>query len=224
MNKKGKVALLLMFVLVSISREVNAQSKFSLMPGLFFNGQFLRDEVNGFGVIGGLEYMTRPDHFFSVELRTKFGSYFFDDGTKWTTKEDGTYEPPKNPGKARLEYNLFSPQVGVVPKFHWHWDESLSLFLENELAVGLVAGRFQYKNVEGKKRFTDAIFAYNVGVGMEYKKKKFSWVASITYSTLNFRENVRKHRPAGYEEWIPNQDACIAINIIFKIPLAKASR
>lgn len=224
MNKKEKVTLLLMLVLTFVSREGKAQSKFSLMPGIFFNGQFLSDEVNGFGASAGLEYMTRPDHFFSVELRTKFGGYFFNDGTNWTTDKDGTYKPPKNTGKARLEYSLFSPQVGIVPKFHWHWDESLSLFLENELAAGLMAGRFQYKDVEGKKRFTDAIFAYNVGVGMEYKKKKFSWVASVTYSTLNFRENIRKHRPAGYEEWIPNQDACIAINVIFKIPLAKVRR
>lgn len=190
------------------------------MPGVFYNGQFFSEEVNGFGAIAGLEYRKQPNHFFSIELRTKYGYYTFNDGTKWTTNNDGSLEPPKNPEKARLEYSLFSPQMGIVPKLHLCLDESFSLFLENEFAAALMTGYFEFKGIEGKKNFTESFFVYNVGIGADYKIKNCSLVGSINYSTLNFRGNIKKHRPAGYLEHIPNQNAILLINLIVKIPLS----
>lgn len=219
MNTIRKIAFSFVFFFFLFSPIVKAQSKFSLMPGLFYNGTGFEDDVNGFGVVLGLEYMQRPDHFFSIEVRTKYAYYSFDDGTKWKENSEGVLEPPKNRGEARLEYSLFSPQVGVVPKFHLHLDETLSLFVENELAIGFMAGGFRYRGAERKKHFTEPLLIYNIGVGVEYKVKKCSLIASVSYSTLNFREKIRKHQPAGYQEGIPNQDAVMLINVVCKVPL-----
>lgn len=155
----------------------------------------------------------------SLELRTKYGYYAFDDGTKWGKKNDGNVTPPKNPGEARLKYNLFSLQLGIVPKLHLYLDDDFSLFLENEFIIGLMTGKFKYKGVEKKTMITKPLFCYNVGVGVQYKLEKYTLVGSVGYSTLNFRSTIKKHQPMGYQEWIPNQDAAILINVILKIPL-----
>ncbi|GHV17585.1 hypothetical protein FACS1894169_13020 [Bacteroidia bacterium] len=199
---------------------IKAQSKFSIIPGLFYNGAGFSDEVNGFGLIVGLEYMQRQNHFFSIELRTKYGYYFFDDGIGWSFDAgDNQWNPPKNPGEARVKYSLFSPQIGAVPKFHYHLDETFSLFLENEFSVGLMKGSFEYKGLSDKVNFTEPIFYYYIGAGIEYQLSDWSLLGSIGYSTLNFRDKIRKHQPMGYTGWIPNQSAGLLINVIFKIPL-----
>ena len=212
------------FIIIVISifmvlHSANAQSKLSLNPGLFYNGTGFTENIKGLGLIMGLEYMQSKNKVFSIELRTKYGYYAFDDGTKWRTDNNGNVLPPKNLEEAQLEYILFSPQIGIVPKLHLRFDEVLSLFIENEFAGGLIIGDFKYKGFDKKRNFTESIFCYNLGVGGEYKLKKYILTGSISYSTLNFRSKIKKHQPAGYEEWIPNQNAAILINIILKIPL-----
>lgn len=218
--KKNRFIVPLLFIL-AIPPMASAQSKFSLTPGLFYNGAGFSNEVNGFGAIIGLEYQPRASHFFSIELRTKYAYYTFDDGTRWTEDKDGNLQPPVNPGEARLEYSLFSPQAGLVPKLCLYLDESLSLFLENEFLLGLMSGSFRYKGISETKRFTEPVFSYNVGAGFGYKLKKGTLLCSAGYSTLNFRKKIAKHRPADYREGIPNQDAVLWVNLIFKIPLSK---
>lgn len=44
----------------------------------------------------------------------------FDDETRWTEDKDGLLRPPANKDEARLEYSLFSPKMGLVPKFYYH--------------------------------------------------------------------------------------------------------
>ena len=126
------------FIIMVTSQNVIAQSRLSLTPGLFYNGTTFDKDVSGFGAILGLEYMKSKEHFFSMELRTKYAYYSFDDGTKWREDKDGVLKPPVNRDEARLEYSLFSPQVGLVPKLHVLLDESFSLFIENEFSAGLM--------------------------------------------------------------------------------------
>lgn len=223
MNKRKSIPgiypymLIIIFLCIHI-QVIHAQHKFSLMPGLFYNGNTFDDDVSGLGLIMGLEYIPRENSLFSVELRTKWGYYDFDDGTKWHQDKDGTWQPPINPGEPRLEYSLFSPQLGIVPKCHWHLDDELSLFVENEFVVGLMTGKFKFKT--GRKvTFTEPIFCYNVGIGAEYRFSNWAMVGALTLSTLNFRKNISKHKPYGYEEKIPDQDAIFLVTFIFKIPL-----
>lgn len=215
----NKIFILLVFNTLIVFQFINAQSKIFLNPGFFYNGTGFSDDVNGIGLIAGLEYMPSKYHLFSIELRTKYGYYAFDDGTKWKTDKDGNPLPPKNRGEDRLKYNLFNPQVGVIPKLHLYFDEDFSLFLENEIAIGLMAGEFRYKGFDKKKKFTDLTFCYNIGLGIEYQLKKCILVGSAAYSTLNFRSKIIKYQPTGYEEWIPNQNALFLISILFKIPI-----
>ena len=213
--------LFLLLILSATSQTAVSQSKFSFMPGLYYNGAFLLDEeVNGLGVILGVEYQQHKEHFFSIELRTKYGLYYFNDGTNWTEK-DWRPVPPKR-DKARLEYRLFSPQVSAVPKFHFHLFEELSLFLENEFAVGLMAGSFKYDGEPyTKKQFTEPIFSYNISIGAEFRDGKYPVIASVGYSTLDFTNKIEKHQPQNYQGKIPNQNAIIIINLILKVPLGK---
>ncbi|MEN9918541.1 MAG: hypothetical protein RL662_977 [Bacteroidota bacterium] len=208
------------FIFALVSQLVQAQSKLSLMPGIYYNGTGLDQDVRGGGFIMGLEYMPHRNHFFSLELRTRYGLYTFSDETNATADKNGIPIPPKNPSTASLKYSLFHPQVGVVPKFHFHVDESLSLFLENEIAVGVMTGRFTYKGHD-KKSFAETSLTYNIGAGVEYKTPKWTIVGSVGYSTLNFRPDIVKHQPPNYQEWIPNQHAGLLINAILKIPLTK---
>ncbi len=181
----------------------------------------MKDDVKGFGLIAGLEYMKQQNHFFSIELRTKYGYYSFDDGTKWYENENGVIVPPDNTNPPRLEYSLFSPQIGIVPKFHYWIDDDISLFIENEVSVGLMTGKFKYGgNPYLSTNFTESIISYNIGLGVEYKAgNKWSLIGSVGYSTLNFRKKIIKHQPQNYVGWIPNQNAGLIVNIILKIPL-----
>ena len=208
------------FIIMVTSQNVIAQSRLSLTPGLFYNGTTFDKDVSGFGAILGLEYMKSKEHFFSMELRTKYAYYSFDDGTKWREDKDGVPKPPVNRDEARLEYSLFSPQVGLVPKFHVLLDESFSLFLENEFSAGLMSGSFKYKGTEEKQRFTEPTLSYNIGIGIETKLNKYAFVGSVGYSTLNFRSNIVKHKPPYHTEYIPNQNTGLWINIIIKVPIA----
>ncbi|NDV57706.1 hypothetical protein [Bacteroides sp. 519] len=211
--------LFLLIIMLCLSPQiVKSQSRFSLMPGIFYNGSFVREDVSGIGLIMGMEFMPKTNHFFSIELRTKYGYYSFDDGTKWSQDNDGYWEAPVNRGDPRLEYSLFSSQIGIVPKFYWHIDESVSLFVENEFASGLMSGRFKFKNKE-KSKFTEPIFCYNIGIGAEFREKKHVFVGSLTFSTLNFRKNIKKHKPIGYNEYIPDQSVLFLVNFIYKIAL-----
>ena len=216
--KKVMLAMLAI-IIIATSQKVVAQSKLSLTPGAFYNGTTFDKDVSGFGAILGLEYMKSKEHYFSMELRTKYAYYSFDDGTKWREDKDGVLNPPTNKDEARLEYSLFSPQVGLVPKFHLFLDESFSLFLENEFSAGFMSGSFKYKGTEGKKRFTEPTFSYNIGIGIETKLNKYAFVGSVGYSTLNFKNNIVKHQPAYHTEYIPNQNTGLWINIIIKVPI-----
>ncbi len=197
---------------------MQAQHKISFMPGLFYNGSILREEVKGLGLVAGLDYIPGNISFFSIELRSKWGYYMFDDGTKWHQDKDGSWESPKRPGEPRLKYSLFSPQIGIVPKFYWHLDESVSFFLENELAVGLMSGKFKF-NTGQKITFTEPVFSYNIGVGAECRINEWAIVMSTGISTLNFRKAIDKHKPRGYSEKIEGHGAFFYINMILKIPL-----
>lgn len=210
---------MLAIIIIATSQNVVAQSKLSLTPGAFYNGTTFDEDVSGFGAILGLEYMKSKEHYFSMELRTKYAYYSFDDGTKWREDKDGVLNPPTNKDEARLEYSLFSPQVGLVPKFHLLLDESFSLFLENEFSAGLMSGSFKYKGTEKKQRFTEPTFSYNIGIGIETKLNKYAFVGSVGYSTLNFKNNIVKHQPAYHTEYIPNQNTGLWINIIIKVPI-----
>ncbi|MDR1500985.1 MAG: hypothetical protein LBT43_00830 [Prevotella sp.] len=211
---------LIIFLLASFGQVVLAQSKVSLVPGIFYNGGGFKEEVQGYGLAIGLEYKPITSHFFSLELRTKYGVYSFDDGTKWTEDVNGVLQPPKNLNKARLEYTLFSPQIGLVPKLYIDIDEDLSLFLENEFSTGLMSGNFKYGGQPyAKKNITEPIFNYSIGFGVEYGMNKYSFVGSIGYSTLNFRGKIWKHQPKNYQGQIPNQSAGLIINIMLKVPL-----
>jgi opacity protein-like surface antigen len=217
------IYICILLILLINTPIAQAQSKFSPTFGAFYNGTGLTEDVKGFGLIAGLEYKQRKDHLFSVELRTRYGYYSFDDGTKWGVNNEGVSSPPKNKNNARLEYALFSPRVGVVPKVHLYIDEDLSLFIENEGSFGLMTGTFKYTGQPSvEKSFTETIFCYNVGIGAEYKKNdNWSLVGSVGYSSLNFRSKIRNHQPDYYDGVIPNQNAGLLVNVTIKIPLRK---
>ena len=216
----------LLFLLFAIlaSQTTGAQSQFSFIPGAYYNGSLSREYASGFGGVLGLEYMPRPDHFFALEARIRYGIYLFNDGTSWRENNDGSWEPPIREN-ARLEYSLFSPQIGIVPKLYYHFDEDLSVFLETELTEGLIAGRFKYGGTPyTEKSFTEPIFYYSIVGGFRIKgeeKKDWSVILSAGYSSLNFKKTIEKKQPRGYQGETPNQEAVIMINIIFKIPLNK---
>lgn len=214
----GKAILIVLSVFMAL-QSVTGQSKFFLNPGVFYNGAGFSDDVEGLGVIVGVEYMKREEAVFSIELRTKYGYYSFDDGTSWSKDNDGGYLPPTNRGEARLKYKLFSPQVGVAPKLHLRFEEAYSFFLENEIVGGLMSGKFNYKGLREEKKFTEFTGCYNISIGAEYKWDKCTLSGSIGYSTLNFRSRIKKHQPSTYQEHIPDQNAALLVHILFKIPL-----
>jgi len=215
--------LFILLVLFVASQIVNAQSKFSLMPGLYYNGPtlLLEDAVQGVGLAIGVEYMPRQNHFFSIELRSRYGAYFFDDKTDWVLNEDRILVP----GKASLHYKLFNPTIGVVPRLYIYLDEYEihSLFLENEIAVGLMMGNFEYNGQPyAKKSFTEPTFSYIICAGVRVKGGGNMLVdISVGFSTLNFRNNIIKHQPRNYQGRIPNQDTFLIANMIFRFPLGK---
>jgi hypothetical protein len=213
---------LVLFGLILSSQTIKAQSQFSLTPGVFYNGGILREYTGGAGGVLGLEYLPRQNHFFALEVRSRYGFYFFDDGANWSQNKDGSWEPPIR-DVARLEYNLFSPQIGIVPKFYLHFDETLSFFLENEFSGGLMTGRFKYKgNTSTKKNFTESIFYYCISGGVELKDgKKWSLLISVGYSTLDFKNKIKRRQPVGYQGKFSNQEAPVMFNMIFKLPLTK---
>ena len=219
MIKKRYYSLLFVaFMSFTGLQEVHCQ-EWSLNPGVFYNGGLLQQRVYGAGLIAGIEYKPSRDHVYSIELRTKYAYYGFDDGTKWWEDADGNLIPPVNLDEARVEYELFSPQVSLVPKFYLRFDKPFSLFLEGEHGVGLMTGKFLFKGFDDKKTITETFFTYSAGVGIEYDDGDWVVIGSIGYSNLNFRNNIKKHLPAGYQEWLPNQNAPFYINLIFKIPL-----
>jgi hypothetical protein len=211
-----------LFGFILASQTIKAQSQFSLTPGVFYNGGILREYTGGAGGVLGLEYLPRQNHFFALEVRSRYGFYFFDDGANWSQNKDGSWEPPIR-AIARLEYNLFSPQIGIVPKFYLHFDETLSFFLENEFSIGLMTGQFKYKgNPSLKKNFTESIFYYCISAGVEIKDdKKWSLLISVGYSTLDFKNKIIQRQPVGYQWGISNQEAAVMLNLILKVPLNK---
>lgn len=205
-------------------QNVNGQKKYSFLAGGYYNGLGVSDEVNGIGLIAGLEQQWNS--FFSIELRTRYALYSFDDGTEWKPGSDGSWVPPINLSQPRLKYKLFSPQIGLVPKFHLRFDEPISLFIENELSFGLITGRFEYYSESYvKKHFSEPICYYYGGIGVEYipdeDNKQLVIVGSIGYSTLNFKSKISKNQPDNYQGVIPNQPTGFMVNLIFKIPLKK---
>ena len=202
---------------------VHAQSEWSLNAGSNLNTGFTAMDVGGFGPIVSLEYMPAKDHFFSLELRTKYDFYFFNDGSKWATDEFGNkISPPINKNEARLDYNFFTPRIGLAPKLHLRFNKPVSLFLENEFDIGLMTGKAKYIGFDEKKKITEPIYCYSVGVGFELNVNNnwdMSIIFSMGYSTLNFKDNIVKHKPIGFQTNIPNQRAPFYCNIIFKFPL-----
>lgn len=86
-----------------------------------------------------------------------------------------------------------------------------------------MTSQFKYNgNISLKKHFTESIFYYCISAGVELKDdKKRSLLISAGYSTLDFRNKIKRRQPAGYRGEIPNQEAVVMLDMIFKIPLNK---
>ena len=218
---------IIIFCIIFTTQFANSQSKLSLLAGGYYNGNFLNEDASGIGLSLGLDYELNPN--ISVELRARYGYYSFDDGTKWKSNDDGTWSSPQNTNKPRIEYKLYSPKIGIVPKYHLSLDDffdGISVFLENAFSVGLMTGTFEYNGLPyAKKSFTEPIFCYNIGLGIEmgreFTKWKFPFQVSFAFSTLNFRKKIIKHQPENYQGWIPDQSALFVFNGLFKIPFRK---
>ena len=222
--------VLLAFFMLPI---VHAQSEWSMKAGVNYNGGFSGMDVLGGAVVAAFEYKPAKDHFFSVDFRTKYGEYWFNDGTEWGSSPvwngDGYLNdneptiPPLNKNEARVKYSVFTPQIGLAPKFHLRSSKPLSLFLENEFDIGLMTGKIRYMGFDERKKITEPIYCYSVGVGLEYECNRGNGgphlILSMGYSTLNFNDNIKKHQPVGYNEKIPNQHTPFYMNIIFKFSL-----
>ena len=219
-NKRYYLLLGALFMVLT----AHAQSEWSLKPGAYYNGSINSTNVNGGGLVVGLEYMPEERHVFSMDLRTKYGYYGFNDGTKWGIPiydpsnphtEPIPSIPPVNNNEARVDYNVFSPQISLVPKLHIYPNKSFSLFLENEFAIGLITGKFKYMGFDTKEKFTEPIYSYNVGIGAAFHKITIS----IGYSTLNLSDKINKHKPPGYTVDIPNQNVSVYVNVILRFSL-----
>ena len=207
---------------------VHAQSKWYLNTGAYFNIGSTTMDVGGEALDVGLEYKPAKKHLFSIELRTKIGHYTFNDGTEKVSFPDGDdipgnepLYPPLNKNEARVKYKIFFPGIGLVPKLHIHFNKPISLFLENEFDIGLMSGNFKYKGFDKREKITEPIYCYSAGIGIEYEDDDDDWGISVSmgYSTLNFRDEIVKHQPVGYNEKIPNQHTPFYMNIIFKFSL-----
>ena len=218
---KNRIIVLVIIKIFITVQIVDAQSIIYLTPGAFFNGNGNVEFANAVGLSIGLEYMQFKEkrNVYSIELRTKYGYYGFDDGTKSGTDSDGNYVPPKNLNEARLEYGLFSPQIGIVPKFHHKLDESFTFFIESELAVGIITGKIKYKGFDNKVNITKPFFCNNICVGIEFDTDDVILGCSFGYSTLNYHNNIKKSQPSGFKETIPSQKTPILFNFFVKIPL-----
>ena len=208
---------LMTFFMIQI---VHAQSEWSFNAGMYVNNGISSLDAGGVALNAGLEYKPKKKHLFSMELRTKLGHYSFNDGTEWATDEFGNENiPPLNPNEARVKYKLFTPMIGLVPKLHLHFNKPLSIFLENEFDIGLMTGRARYKGFDKRKKITEPIYCYNVGIGVEYEDENQVYSVSIGYSTLDFNDEIAKHKPIGYQEKIPNQHTPFYVSFLIKFSL-----
>ena len=228
MFNKGYYSLLFgIFMVLFVSQTIHAQSKWFFTPGLFYNGGCVSRNVNAGGILVGLEY--KPTRLFSIELRTKHVNYNFNDGTAWLRDEQGDKViPPVNSKEARIKYDFYSPQIGLTPKLHLRLKERLSIFVENEVVAGLMTGKIKYREFREKEKYTESIFCYNVGIGIEYDLEGIEYrykgtllCATIGYSTLNYHDKIIEHQPIGYRYRVPYQNAPVYFNVQLKIPLTK---
>jgi hypothetical protein len=212
------IGILLLLLFVSLN---SAAQPFSLTPGFYLKRGLFFDEVMGFGASLGVEYSSKPLSIFKVELRARCGYYDYDYRAYEWNMENIVMIPYSGERVAPLDYQLAAPEIGIVPKLYWYlWDEELALFLENEVSIGLMTGKFNYNGTPATtKIFTDFIWNYNIVVGVRYKPKKLSYVASVGYSSLNFRKSIRQHAPLNYQGDIPDQGAYSLINFGIQIPL-----
>ena len=225
MFNKRHYSLLLGALLMALS--AHAQPEWSIKPGAYYNGSINSVSVNGGGLVVGLEYMPAERNIFSIDLRTKYGNYTFNDGTKSLTNTTLdpfnphiTYPPsepgpPANKNEARVDYDVYSPQISLVPKLHIYPNKSLTLYLENEFAIGLITGKFKYMGFDKKEKFTEPIYSYNVGIGAAFHM----FTLSLGYSTLNLSDIINKHKPSAYTVDIPNQNASFYFNLTFRFSL-----
>lgn len=202
-------------------QTAHSQSEFSFLIGGFYNDKLQKQDVAGIGLIMGLDY--RFNQFASMEMRTRYGLYAFDDGTKFTTDRDGSLSSPVRNGNPRIEYFWFCPNIGVVPKLHLSLDEyfeGIEVFLENEFSLGFITGSIDYNGQSSiSKKIREPIFCYNIGLGIELSEEyKLPFQVSFSYSTLDFKDNILKHKPVDFHEDITNQEVPFLINILFKIP------
>ena len=109
---------------------------------------------------------------------------------------------------------------------HLGLGKRISIFAENEVVVGLMTGKIKYKGFSKKEKYTEPVFCYNAGLGIEYDLKGFDHrlyeaviCAAIGYSTLNYRDKIIQHQPIGYKDDIPYQNASIFFYLQLKIPL-----
>ncbi len=209
-------------LLIVCLQTAHSQSDFSFVIGGFYNDKLQKQDVAGIGLIMGLDY--RFSQFVSMEMRIRYGLYAFDDGTKFTTNRDGSLSSPVRNVNSRIEYFWFCPNIGVVPKLHLSLDDffdGIELFLENEFSLGLITGSIEYNGQSSiSKKIREPIFCYNIGLGIELSEEyKLPFQVSFSYSTLNFKDNILKHKPVGFQEDITNQEVPFLINILFKIPL-----
>lgn len=220
---------LLLFTLMALStttRYAHSQTKLSALAGGYYNGNLLKDETQGYGVTAGIEFQRNRS--LSIELRGRLGMYAYNDGVRWTQNDDGTWMPENIFQKSNLKYKLFTPMLGIVPKLKYSLDEfidDVTVFVENEFAVGCMTGNFiYYGEPYTEKSFSAPLWSYNIGVGVEFQCGKAPMRISVGYSTMNFRNKIIENQPKGYQGYIPNQNAVIMVNAVFRIPVSNSSR
>ena len=71
--------ILIVLFVVLVPQLSKAQSGLSFIPGIYYNGAFLSEYTGGVGAVVGLEYMPPQKQFLALELRGRYGVYFFDD-------------------------------------------------------------------------------------------------------------------------------------------------
>ncbi|TCO10429.1 hypothetical protein [Natronoflexus pectinivorans] len=225
---KLSISLFLVMILSPFfGGKIFAQSKLLLNPGISYNGTFLEHKASGVGLLMGVEY--KPLEQVGLEFRARYAFYSFHRRPSPRPNEFGEFYYP-NDGKSIFEYRFNCPQIAIVPKFYQDLDifyDGLFLYLETEFAVGYMSGEFEYNGEPSAvKRFTEPISFYAISIGLEHRidnshLKKRNWIffGSFGYSSLNFRENIRKHQPENYQGRIPNQDAGFMLNFGVKLPL-----